>query len=204
MIIAKIVAKDINATITHIMEPDGTWNMNIPIELKMANSMNRSDLRNHDIHWNGIMGNVFKGKYQMSLSAWFRQLDRIEIFDFCQLYQQAGTVLAWSKKQMNEKSIDMGLYIRPFEAKAWMVILAVFTINGIVMVTNSRWNVNHSSSNSYKMLEICAWLCFVIISAYYCGALTMFFAVKQDVQFKTTLDAIKLFPGNKLTTQRAK
>ena len=109
MIIANNVAKDINATITHIMEPDGTWNMNIPIELKMANSMNRSDLRNHDIHWNGVMGNVFKGKYQMSLSAWFRQWDRIEIFDFCQLYQQAGTVLAWSKKQMNEKSIDMGL-----------------------------------------------------------------------------------------------
>ena len=53
------------------------------------------------------------------------------------------------------------------------------------------------------MLEICAWLCFVIISAYYCGALTMFFAVKQDVQFKTALDAIKLFPGTKLTSQRA-
>ena len=75
-----------------------------------------------------------------------------------------------------------------------MVILAVFTIIGIVMVADSRWNVNHSSSNSYKMLEISAWLCFVITSAYYSGALTMFFAVKQDVQFKTALDAIKLIP----------
>ena len=53
MKIANIVAKDINVTMKYIMEPDGKWNAEIPIELKR--SMNKSDMSNHDINWNNLL-----------------------------------------------------------------------------------------------------------------------------------------------------
>ena len=139
------------------------------------------------------MGNVVNGTYQVSFSSWSILDDprRINVLDWCNTFYGAGQVLATNRKQPQD--VDFSLYIRPFSNGAWLCIGLIFTLLSAAMVIPSRCNFR--TSNSHGIIEASAWYCFVLVSAYYSGALTMFFAANEGRTFSTTKEVINAFPG---------
>ena len=59
----------------------------------------------------------------------------------------------------------------------------------------------YHDTTGYKLVSTSGWFFFVLINAYYGGALTMFFVSEITLPFNTIRDALKVFPSWKLIVQ---
>ncbi len=57
---------------------------------------------------------------------------------------------------------------------------------------------NFSNSLSFKVGSTTSWYFFVLINAFYGGALTMFFTTKTTIPFATIKDVMRAYPDWKL------
>lgn len=147
--------------------------------------------------WSGVMGDVVSGKYPMSLNAWNWIIERNYFLDFVPVIKD-NQVLAVVP---SPPEVDPGLFIRPFRDDTWkgiggMILLGI--LMGIVPWVFVRY---YHSTTSFNLVVTSGWFFFVLINAYYGGALTMFFVSEITLPFNTIRDALKVFPSWKIMIQ---
>ncbi len=74
--------------------------------------------------WTGVMGDVVRGRYDMSLSAWTWWIERHRVVTLV-IVLSSRTVLLWTPKKPR---LDVALFVRPFTEDSWSVILIVISV----------------------------------------------------------------------------
>ena len=146
---------------------------------------------NEDGFWTGgPMSRVMNGEYHMSISQWLWTFERIGLLDFVSLNPKTF-VLALTPQPAG---LDMGLFIRPFQDEAWILVLAYVTIIVINIAIPYSLLSYYEHTDSFKLSSLFSWLFFILINAYYGGALTMFFSSKLTLPFISIEDVMRSYP----------
>ena len=127
----------------------------------------------------------------MCINAWLWTVDRYEVLDFVRPNGISFTVLCHS---LESSELDYGLAIRPFTPKVWRNI-GITLIIGLALLCLPYFFIrgwDNMSANSITKLSL--WIFFVLIHAYYGGAMTMFFANEIVPPFKNLRDVLQAFP----------
>ena len=141
----------------------------------------------------GVWGDVQSKQYDLSLSAWTWILSREHLFDFIPFIQD-GYILAFIPKQ----SITyLGLFTRPFVRDIWICLLSISGAMFIVMIISKIYG-SAENMNGIQILTFAWWLFFILVSAYYCGVMTMFFTLPAPILFETLTDVVESYPDWKL------
>ena len=137
----------------------------------------------------GVMGDLLSRNYDMSLSQWTWILSRDALFDFVP-FTQARYILALRPQQF---TTDFGLFARAFDGQTWISLFCTAcTILIIILMANYCGFIE--MLNGIKTMTFLGWLFFTLVHSYYCGVLTMFFAVPAPVPFETVSDALRAYP----------
>ncbi len=88
----------------------------------------------------------------------------------------------------------MGLFIRPFRDEAWQAIGVVFGIILLVILLPYAFYDDYENTDGYNTAAFWSWMFFVLINAFYGGALTMFFTSEQTIPFNSIEDVMKAYP----------
>ena len=127
----------------------------------------------------------------MSINGWLKTADRNEILDFVRPICTNFVVLCHS---LESSELDYGLAIRPFTPIVWKNI-GITAIVGLVVLCLPYFFIrdwDNMSANSITKLSL--WIFFVLIHAYYGGAMTMFFANEIVPPFRNLRDVLQAFP----------
>ena len=116
--------------------------------------------------------------------------ERDEILDFVPILKTAR-ILCFIPKP---PEVDSGLFIRPFTNSAWKTIGIIFFIGMLVLIVPYFFIKDWEKLKAYHIIELSMWSFFVLLNAYYGGALTMFFVSEITVPFNTLRDVLKVFP----------
>ena len=137
------------------------------------------------------MGDVLTGKYHLSLNSWVWFTKRDPLLDFVPVSKE-NFILTYIPKP---PEVDYGLFIRPFRIEAWRAIFAVSFVGllsfALTQITAKIYGIRISS----RIVMFFGWSFFVLINAYYGGALTMFFASEIALPFETMRDVLKALPS---------
>ena len=133
----------------------------------------------------------------MSLSPWNWYLERIPLLDFVPAMKD-NEVLAVIPKP---PEFDLGLFIRPFTKDSWIGIGAMLVIGSAALSLPMFAIKYYRHLYSKKIVIISCWCLFVLINAFYGGALTMFFISETTVPFESLRDALRAFPDWNLVYQ---
>lgn len=138
------------------------------------------------------MGGVVNGDFHMSLSQWLWNLPRRDILDFVTVYTER-MILALTPSQ---PTIDMGLFIRCFRDDAWYASLIIICLVIVSMLIPILFLENWDNSDSVQISATSGWYFFVLLNAFYGGALTMFFASEAALPFDSIRGVMREYPGN--------
>ena len=149
--------------------------------------------------WKGVMGDVVNKKFDMSLSAWWWNIDRNDFLQFVP-FTSSRKRLVLSPHQPT----DFGVFTRVFTDVSWMAlsfIIGTMTLclglARIIIGVNVGFK-DFEQTNGQKLMIFTMWAFFVMANTYYCGALTMFFSSTTTVPFNTMRDVIRAYPEWKL------
>ncbi|CAB4060851.1 unnamed protein product [Lepeophtheirus salmonis] len=144
--------------------------MNFTLECYKEKSLTWGTLPLEDGKENGLMGSVINEIYDLGPPVFYQNELRMNYVDFLKCTPSASAGFYYLKN-----SSDPFLLFRPFTIVSWMSILGVIIpILGIVILLQYYDN-NYHQSKSYRLLIFSISFLFVIVNAYYGGALTMFF-----------------------------
>ena len=147
--------------------------------------------------WSGVMGDVVNGKYQIALSTWYSFYERNTVVDLDVMIQWDLSVVSIILKPPN---IDSDLFIRPFSMESWALIISVFivqiSINALSKLMSKLIMIKKCSFE--KVVNLVSWFTFVVIYAFYSGALTMFFSTPAILPFDSIEDVLYAVPSWKL------
>ena len=129
------------------------------------------------------------------------------MFDFIPLLPEK-MVLASMSDPNKYLGGDNWLLARPFRKGTWIMIIVVALLLVITMKILSwrpiRWNQKHGISNKSKEITHLTFsFFFLLILAYYEGALIMFFSSDTSLAFDDIKDVMKLYPHRKLMMREA-
>ena len=179
-----ILAERFNFTYSSEKEPNGNWGI-----LPKSGPFNLSG------EWDGVLGNVVNGKYDLSMSSWDWILERQNVLQFV-LVSKTQKILVWEPKN---PEIDFGIFIRPITSDSW---LAIFITICVTLLCIAFVSICHPSisenSDGRKLMVISIQYFFIFINAYYGGALTMFFTSSVRIPFETLRDTLQAHPEWKL------
>ena len=172
-----ILAARYNFTLVSHKNLDGDWGL-----------MPKSGSFNINGTWGGIMGDVINKKYDMCISAWSWNIDRHDLLQF--------SPMATTRKMCvltPDKTTDFGLFVRVFKSDLWVAITSIIGAIVISFIVTKVLQPGEQSSGQQLMIFI-SWAFFVIVNAYYGGALTMFFTSPTIIPFQTERDVIRAHP----------
>ena len=87
--------------------------------------------------------------------------------------------------------VDFGLFIRPFQREAWvLVVTATAIIIAIIFIPYLSIN-DYESTGGHAITLKTSGFFFILINAYYGGAMTMFFSSELTVPFNTTEEVMR-------------
>ena len=173
----------LNFTWTSHAPADGSWGVR-PI----SGPFNKSGV------WGGAMGSIVNGEYHISLSQWVWNIERRGLFDFiCTSSNRVALALTPQPPE-----IDPGLFIRPFRDDAWNGIAVVCVIMVVCLMVPFSLMKNYEQTESVNISVFSVWMFFVLINAYYGGALTMFFTSEITIPFNSIEDVMREYPDWKL------
>lgn len=92
---------------------------------------------------------------------------------------------------------DYTLYLRPFTSGAWAGILVFAAVIAASAAATAKHLLARSESAA-RLAECTLWLSFVVINAYYGGALTMFLSTRPDQPFANSTEGIVMYPRWKM------
>ena len=95
---------------------------------------------------------------------------------------------------------DPSMFARPFSKWAWAATLANIAVIMVLRilvewVTNSRPDPSQRGWSSLKIFLFFSWLFWVLIMAFYGGAMKMFFATSPSIPFGSVEEGLSMFPG---------
>ena len=166
-----------NFTIVHDREPNNNWGTSGAENYSIAIFGALTD----DIH------------YDLSMGPWSYNVDRSMHFD------APNAILVSSYRMVANLGltpIDVTLFLRPFTLQSWgLCIIVTITVLGSIITMDKigrTWSV--------RIVTISGWIFFLLVHAFYSGALTMFFSVSSVVPFQTIEDGVQNHPGWNLFT----
>ena len=113
-------------------------------------------------------------------------------FRFCNcIYRADDTCLTPS-----QPTIDLGLFIRCFRDDAWYASLIIISLVIVAMLVPFFFLENWDSSDSVQISATSGWYFFVLLNAFYGGALTMFFASEAALPFDSIRGVMREYPGS--------
>ena len=139
----------------------------------------------------GPMGTVINGEYHMTISSWSWSFERNSLMDFVSVGGNEFFALALTPQAAE---LDFGLFIRPFQDEAWLLILASIMMIVITIVVPYSLLSYYEQTESFKLASLFSWLFFLLINAYYGGALTMFFIGEITLPFNSIEDVMRSYP----------
>jgi hypothetical protein len=144
--------------------------------------------------WKGVMGDVVAGRYPISLSSWRWLIIRDPLVDFVPIVKDKAVLAVIPKPP----EVDPGLFIRPFRDDTWQGI-GIMSAIGILFLF-VPWIIikDYFDMTANKIVLTSGWFFFVLINAYYGGALTMFFVSEITLPFNTIRDVLKAYPDWKM------
>lgn len=145
--------------------------------------------------WGGALGTIVNDEFDIPLSSWMyvpeRTVDATWHFATAINY---GVFI-----NLGKNLPDYGVFTRPFTTMSWCAIMAIVGMTLLVyflLVTSFK---GFEFWTSYKILVNSLWLFFLLASAYYGGALTMFFSTTPPLPFLSSLEGLRLHPKWKMT-----
>ena len=139
----------------------------------------------------GPMGTVINGEYHMTIGSWTWSFERNSLMDFVSVGGNEFFALALTPQAAE---LDFGLFIRPFQDEAWLLILASILMIVITVVVPYSLLSYYEHTESFKLASLFSWLFFLLINAYYGGALTMFFIGEETLLFNSIEDVMRSYP----------
>ena len=142
-----------------------------------------------------MQSGVVRGDYELSLSAWIWNVERSSILSSAPAVSSRMQLLLTPK---NPKT-DFGLFLRPFTNDAWIAIAMLVLLS--IACIGLPFLGNYSSverTEGHQMMVVTVWYFFVLLNAYYGGALTMFFTSKARIPFVNIRDVMEAYPDWKL------
>ena len=128
----------------------------------------------------------------MSISSWFWSLERNSLMDFVSVGGNGFYVLALTPQAAE---LDFGLFIRPFQEEAWYWVLGLSTfIIIIIMVVPYLFLSYYTHTKGFRLASVFSWIFFLLINAFYGGALTMFFIGEITLPFNSIEDVMMSYP----------
>ena len=82
----------------------------------------------------------------------------------------------------------------PFRVSTWQGIGIMFVFAMFLMVAPCICVKGYTETTAFSIITTSGWFFFVLINAYYGGALTMFFVSEITLPFNTIRDALRAFP----------
>ncbi len=144
-----------------------------------------------NVSWIGSVGDVVHGRSHASLSTWNWMQERDSVVDHVPVGRKTH-VLAWIPKY---PSPDLSFFFRPFSAAVWALIAATGVVGWIVC------GMEGEEAVSGRIASLALHCCFVVLHAFYGGALTMFFATSVAVPFGDVSDVLRAYPEWRLISQ---
>ena len=131
---------------------------------------------------------VINGKYPISLSGWVYSPERYVLLDFVHLFND--DLLLVLVPQLPR--VDFYLFTRPFTQQSWKYIATMTCILVTVAAMSFFMGITSTEQTTgNKLLYIVTMSYFVVLNAYYGGALTMFFTKSPSVPFETLRDVMR-------------
>ena len=177
------MGKIMNFTWTSYAPPDGSWGVR-PI----SGPFNKSGV------WGGAMGSVVNGEYHISLSQWVWNVERYRLLDF--VSTSTNRVCLALTPQAPE--IDPGLFTRPFTDDAWYGIGFITGVIFLVLMIPYAFIDYYEETDGYNITAFWSWMFFLLVNAFYGGALTMFFTSELSIPFNSIEDVMLAYPSWKL------
>ena len=135
----------------------------------------------------GLLGDLRHGNYDVSANEWFMRAERFRFFDFIPAINYK--LQLFINKQIN--FIDLYLFFRPFTMTSWIVCFILLATLSIAYLGHIYLQGGH---NSLDLLQFNVWILFVLLQAFYGGALTMFLTASPSVPFNNLEEALALHP----------
>ena len=142
--------------------------------------------------WGGVMGDVINKKYDMSVTIWMWNIERHELAQFVPVAKTRRMSVMKASK-----STDFELFTRVFTDDSWVAISFMAGSILLCMLTLNLLKLEHYS-NGEKIMGFTVWIFFVLVQAFYAGALTMFFTSTTTLPFETDRDVIQAYPDWKI------
>ena len=86
---------------------------------------------------------------------------------------------------------DVGLFIRPFRGEGWLGIAMTFSVILCCLIICCFKSKITLRKESRRVAIFVGWMTYLGLSAYYQGALTMFFSTEIANKFTSRLDVLK-------------
>ena len=97
--------------------------------------------------------------------------------------------------------IDIQLFLRPFTGDSWQGIIIILICSFVCILIPGYILPYFECTASYQIAHLSLLYFFVLINAFYGGAMTMFFASEISIPFDTIRGAIQAYPDWKLMFQ---
>ena len=144
--------------------------------------------------WTGVIGDVVTGKYQFSLNSWTFTTERQKVLSFVPSVIDRFVFLLIPSLP----DFDPELLYRPFTNSAWLCIFFLFITACCFATITHNLIKGYENMTSNQIVMVSFWGLFVLIYAFYGGALTMFFVTELSIPFNSPRDVLKKFPEWKL------
>lgn len=149
--------------------------------------------------WSGVMGNVVNGKFPFSLNHWYWLPERHQVLDFV-LIDWGFNIIAVSGIK---SSFEPTLFLKPFQSSTWVAISMTVVAQFILLKTGTKMTkLYRKNGYSKKLVELTIYFFFVLVHAYYGGALVMFFTTEPEVPFNSLEDVLQNVPSWQLKYPR--
>ena len=83
---------------------------------------------------------------------------------------------------------------RPFSGDAWVAITLVTGVVTLSIYISRIVTPSTRDADSNRVMALSIWMFFVVVNAYYGGAMTMFFANKISIDLETKRDVLQAYP----------
>ena len=120
----------------------------------------------------------------MSVSHWYPNSDRWPLMDFTFAYAEREVLVLTPRPA----AIDFNLFARPFTSGAWWGIILVTALGSLMVLLLGQSIPYLEATVGFKLAVLSLLGFFVLLNAFYSGALTMFFANEIKVQLNVLLD----------------
>ncbi len=131
---------------------------------------------------------MIKGDFALSLSSWYYQLDRNPLMDF--------SIFTWDNMVLiltpQPPQVDLELFTRPFTKDAWLSLAVMVAVLLTAMALPYTLFPSYlESTTAFRIIYFSTMGFFILINAFYGGAMTMFFTSDIRIPLETITDVMR-------------